>query len=471
MPEISPDTSSYLHPAMCPCCAEGTRFLADNSSGKQSANEKQKHSLNKDINEADEKASIIARQSLLNEWLSKPGSDKGEALSRNELEERYDVKIEEIDGNYAYSYQADGKTHLLLQSEASEKGLILARQQLDSLAREKMQGMEEKYRVSFARTGEEGSRSYRLAEDCTSIPGEMIYARTPSLRQLHATELALQQSQPSQLNKDGKDGIKIYFLDGRPAPQVYGGKWPLGFHIGATENRKSQLVITLDGGKLPATDKDAEPNGRNLKWVVSHELTHNSQDNMWEDRMIPQKAFEQLGWSADSFVKDGKVIHQWQFALHGKNGEFFSHLRQDCKSPSVWFLSKEDTTPLNSAGKEVKSLGESPHFSNEEVMERAKVRPITYYFMNPREMISEGLTGFRYNRETREQLLKDSPQLYQYVKQYDETELARYYGADSSGKSGWLRMPSGSIAPRNNATEEEIQQFEKSNSLHQRRMD
>lgn len=461
MPDLPTERLVSSHPSMCPCCSGAARFLADdtrnNSGSKRDATE---------LNESSsaEKARSLAetaKEHFLQEWL-RPGDKKQGASTRESIEAQYDVKIEEHGQKYKYSYKADGKDYTVLESEPSERGLAKAKEELDRLAKEKAQSIEEKYKVTFATSGEPIMNQQLLNDDCTPRKGEMIYAKTPSLRQLQATELALEKSQPSQLIGDGKEGIKIYFADGRPFAQVYGGRWPLGVQMRGDEEKKSHIIVTIDGAKLPATDKDAEPNGRNLKWVIGHELTHNSQGNMWgKNYVVPQKIMDQLGWTSDNIEKDGKIVLRYIFALQGKNGEYYRHQRDDCKSPSVWFRAKEDFTPLNAAGQEVKTLKEAQTFSNEEIMDRAKVRPNTYYFMNTQEMHSEGLTGFRYSRQTREKLLNESPQLYESAKEYDREELGRFYGLDSSGNPKVVRLPDGNIVPRSDAAERAISAFEK----------
>lgn len=455
MPDLSFENSTR-HQSACPCCSgSDTR----NFVGKDEDDKIQKQAKDSEQNAYNDR-STIARDNLLNEWFTSFEVTDKAAEKRKTFQDRYDVKIDEKDGKYIYSYRADGKTHELLQSEANEKGLTQAAEKLDLLTKEKISTLEKDFKVTFAEKGEPVARSYRLDADCKRIDGEIVYATTPSLRLLHATELALQQSQPSQLTFDGKDGLKISIADGRPVPQIYGGRWPLGYQKPGYDGKKPSVIVTLDGSKLPATEKDTSPDGRNLKWVMSHEFTHNSQNNNWEDGLIPKDVLSKLGWSADHIMKDGKAIHQWQFAVHGKKGEFYGHLRADCKSPSVWFLSKEDTTPIDKNGNEVKSLSEAPHFSNEEMMQRTKVKPNTYYFMNPREMHSEGLTGFKFSKESRAQLLKDSPQLYDTAKEYDQQELNHFYGKDRQGNPKMLRMPDGKIVPRSNMAERAIKYFE-----------
>ncbi len=459
MPDLPVESFAPSHPSMCPCCSGAALFLADGTR----SNSGPKIEESESFTDAEKTATSAqsAKEHFLLEWL-RPTEKKQVSSTRQSVEAQYEIKIEEQDQKYKYSYQADGKKYTVLESEASDKGLAIAKSELDRLAQEKAKSIEQQYKVSFATSGEPVMREQLLNDDCSSTKGAMIYAKTPTLRQLQATELALQQSQPSQMLSDGKEGVKIYFAEGRPFSQVYGGRWPLGVMMSGEEGKKPRVIVTMDGAKLPATDKDAEPNGRNLKWVLGHELTHNSQGNMWGERhIVPQKIMDQLGWSSENIEKDGQILLRYQFALHGKNGEFYRHQRDDCKSPSVWFRAKEDFTPLNAAGQEVKTIKESQTFSNEEIMERAKVRPNTYYFMNAQEMHSEGLTGFRYSKESREKLLSESPKVYESAKEYDQEELDRFYGKDSSGNAKVVRMPDGTIVPRSEVSIRAIDEFEK----------
>lgn len=460
MSERDFEPTNSAHPSMCPCCSGqlSSRFYADSDRAKDPGGDTKESTRKNDIaqNAGDQDA---VRQNLVNDFLA--SNDNAANRSRENFADRNDITVEESNGKYKYSYQADGKRHELIETDASPNGLATAQKQLDSLSKEKIESLESRFKVKFTAAGQPTGEEQRFNDDCSPATGKMLYSKTPSLRQLHAIDLALQNSQPSQLMKNSNEGVNITFVDGRPMAQVYGGRWPLGYHRGAEDGKRAELVITQDGAKLAATDKDAEPNARNLKWTVSHEIIHNSQQNAWGKRFVlPKPVLEQLGWTAQHIEKDGKVLLQWEYALHGKNGEFFSHMRSDCKSPSVWYLAKEDTTPLNADGQVVEKIHQAKTFTNEEVMDRANVRPNTYYFGNALEMHAEGLTGFRYSRDSRLKLLKESPQLYDTVKKYDQEELGRVYGNDSAGKANMVRMPNGEIVTRSNMAERAIRHFE-----------
>lgn len=426
------------HGSACSCCAGDRSYpLADGSAQSSERNDGSE-----------------AAQRLRSEWIEKPSASPA-------FDSKTGLDLASRNGKFVYTYRADGVEHKVAEVEATAAGRQLAEKQIRDLSEQKMADLQKLYKVSFAVEGEPVRRSYTLSAECQTTKGAMVHATTPNLRQLHAIELALKQSQPSQL-ADGTDkGIKFYFADSRIMPQVYGGRWPLGVHIHADKDGQRAMIITPDGAKTAATDKDAKPGERNLKWIVSHELTHNSQDNMWEDAIIPESTVKDLGWSMETIEKDGKVVHQYQFSLHGKYGEFYRNFSKDCASPSAWYRTNENLEPLDKEGGiAAKDLHNAETFTNEEVMERAKTRPMTYYFGNPREMHSEGLTAFRYNTETRRNLLNSSPDLYKNVSKYDHEEIAKFYGVDKHGRSNFLRLPSGEVKRRSPLTELMIKHFE-----------
>lgn len=455
---------SLAHGEGCPCCTGQAALMVDFRSGKVGTGS--------DVKAGQDKLESEAQQNpLFVDWMREKifggkavEYDRAAADPKTQLEKKFEVEVKDENGKFSYSFRADGVSHELFKTEASENGLKEAGDRLKSLANEKMSQLTQEYKVTFAREGEEVTKAKKDDGKCGFVEAEMLYAKTPTLRQLYAIEEGVRQSQPSQLVSNSDQGIKIYFVDGRPYPQVYGGRWPLGIQINKDKDDKRAFYVTSDGAKMPMTDKDVAEGGdktRNLKWIVAHELTHNGQANLWDSRLIPEDIINKLGWTVDNIEKDGKVVLQLHFSIAGKSGDHYTQYKENCNGPSAWYRTTSDGTPLNGQGQKAENVSGLRHYSNDEVGADALVKPNTYYFMNPREMLSEGLTSFRYDQNYRQKLLSQSPRLYQAAKEFDNQELAKFYGADSTGLPKVLRLPSGKIVARNAQSEAEVLNFER----------
>jgi len=142
------------------------------------------------------------------------------------------------------------------------------------------------------------------------------------------------------------------------------------------------------------------------------------------------------------------------------------HGQDTCRESPGWYRTTLDGRPLSTEGKPVNEIANAAQILGKDLAGIASVRPITHYFVNPTEMLSEGLTAYRAGRETRSMLLRESPSLYKTAQQYDQKEIATCYGADSSGRPNYVRTPEGYIVKRERATVSSITQFED----HTRRM-
>lgn len=376
---------------------------------------------------------------------------------------KFGVQVRESNGQYQYFYRANGQDNVVAQSAASDAGLTQGLQSVKDFTADRIAKLEKTYKVSFAKPGEEADNTFERGENCRGVRGEMTYAAQATLPQIFAVEEALKRSRPSQMTADGKEGMKIYFLDRQIMPQpVYGNKFALGIMVDEDKDGRRALMMTPDGGKLPPTAKDmGAGDERNLTWGITHEITHNSQVNYWTDDMrVPKYVSEGLGW--DTLTHEyGEGKHFDMHRLKGKNGELYINTRIDgCHGNPVWISMNKDGRLLNSKGEVVSEQAEAAQYTNEQVMERALVRPATYYFSNPKEMLSEGLTAYRAGRETRAKLFREAPEVYAVAAKYDEQEIAHYYGKNSAGETTHVRTPEGYLVEREPATITSIRQFE-----------
>ncbi len=75
-------------------------------------------------------------------------------------------------------------------------------------------------------------------------------------------------------------------------------------------------------------------------------------------------------------------------------------------------------------------------------------------------MFAEGGMKYRINEKRREELLTDSPRLYDAVKEHDQQEVNSRYGKDKSGAPNYIRSASGVLVKNTAETRAEVQAFE-----------
>lgn len=394
--------------------------------------------------------------SLLFDWLIGGKTQP----SQQDVLKKYGLQSRSVGNEQEFFFTADKTDHVVLREpQAAAVDKISA--DLEKSAKAQMTAIESSYNVKFATPGETIEKQWTQDQTtCKFDRGEMLHSVEPSFPGLFGIEQGLKRSSPSQFTADGKTGTKIYILDKQYMPNIYGNKQVLGVFKPEDKNKQPALYMTPAGMALPPTEKDAEgvPEKRNVAWVTAHEITHNSQNNNWA-KFPPQDVVDALGWNTIKLEHEGKTVFQW-YQLKGQNGELFMHGADDCHSPSTWYLADKEGNRLDAKGNKVEKIKDAEQFTNDEVIARAQVKPITYYFMNPTEMMSEGLTSYRSGPESRAKLAKESPQLYEAAQKYDDAEIAKFYGKDASGKPNHVRMPDGVLVARDQRAIDTIASFE-----------
>ncbi len=332
---------------------------------------------------------------------------------------------------------------------------LLDKQQSEQTVAAKMGSLERDYRIHFAKQGETVERVETDQPDCTVQRRDMVYARLPDLPELKAIEQALMRSWPSQLTADGKDGVKIYFLDRQIVPAATEGRPTRGMFIRADKDGHRALYITPDGAKAtPTANEGTEPRW-SLTWIIMHELTHNGQTNVFGYGEISEEIAHAMGWQqVDPYIPETAFLR-----LRGKNGELYAHARAHCAEPPAWFTTDREGRPVDAAG-QVSSIQDAAHITGKQLMDLASIRPATFYFVNPLEMLAEALTAYRAGRESRNRLRHESPTLYAVVHNYDQQELSIFYGTNADGASNTMRSPDGFVVARNPASESALALFE-----------
>ncbi len=197
----------------------------------------------------------------------------------------YGLKVRQTGDKLEAYFHAGGKDNVVaserLGPHVEDVGTDLARK-----LHEQMTALKQQYKITFAAPKEPVEHQTTVTQDCATSLGAMVYAKQPTFADLFATREALAHSMPSQLSRDGKSGIKVYFLDKRLDTQpFYGNKYILAEYTSDKDNHIA-VYVTPDGEKLPSTAKDiTDPAGRNLAYVLEHEMTHNSQRNNWSTQI------------------------------------------------------------------------------------------------------------------------------------------------------------------------------------------
>lgn len=181
---------------------------------------------------------------------------------------------------------------------------------------------------------------------------------------------------------------------------------------------------TDDKGQVVVMPKHTRANGWTaLEGTLEHELVHHEQYENWG-------ASEWGAKSAPEFTKE----------LNSKMG-----WRYDTSKSRYAISDRDDKEWIRREGEWLPLVGGKPDLKkgiNSDAMRQiAKVRPSTNYFTNPGEMHAEGMSMFRMERQM---LFKESPQLYDVCKTWDQSLIDARYGK-TDGKSNYIRNEKGML--------------------------
>ncbi len=351
------------------------------------------------------------------------------APTSDSLNERYKVKYDE-------ETRADGTTvrHYYVDGEKGEKAKILdttsddpkeIERQLIEWQTNKMKELESKFNVQFSHDGERESAS-----------GKTVDLRAPNIAELVALEGGLQQSQPSTRTSNGRPIMVQFAL---------------------------QPVTTADAWVMPRPDGQDrilfEPVDRmgawGLKRTILHEWGHNAQNLMEKaDPAALEKHYQEIGYR--------KVDGHWY--LEGKDGNLY--IQGPGRVPSgIWTRVNEKGEPLRPDGSPARGFDDprAASFTNEEMREQSKVKPMTSYFPQPNERSADAVWHFRGDKDSRSSLYLNDLVLYNSTKAFDQKTIDTdpRYGTNPDGTSRYIRMPDGAIEPNTEANRKTVDDFEK----------
>ncbi|MBU6453489.1 MAG: hypothetical protein KGS72_17045 [Cyanobacteria bacterium REEB67] len=354
-------------------------------------------------------------------------------------------------GSYRYTMRFDGGVHEMATSAPTNKGLRTAGIELTKMVEQRKLDLASSFGVSIARGGEPIQYSHG-----NDRPDEHFIAREPRLPELAVLDRSLSKSLPGHLMPDGKTAAKFNFIADRDVERAsFGGLFEFQ---GGTPN------IFLHNELLqnkPMTNRDPDWMKRedgtrrnSMETIVTHEIAHNGDHKVRSaDKNFEANVREKLGWVR---YRPGDFYEAGTHLLQGKEGGLYSY----SPARAQWTLTDANGEAIDRSGAPARP-GEEIRYTNDEMRNRALVRPISNYFDRPTEMIMEGVAHYRTGGDTRAALLRTSPVLYEQVKRQDEQEIAMHYGRDAAGRSAMLRMPDGLLSPRSAESEAAVAKYER----------
>lgn len=268
---------------------------------------------------------------------------------------------------------------------------------------DKMAELERLYKVRFTSPESRANNPWHLRIKSQSSIARVpwLERRLPIWDELVGLEAALERSIPSNL---GSQGLTFNFYD---LPRTLHAR--LSDMSGAVWS--GSRIHFQPGSRILDPLNAAEERlwgQRTMQSLATHEIAHNGQYNV---KLFDEKVLEplatRLGWVK---AKTGGP-DAWLFESQGgQQYRFDASTRQ-------WHY----------AGGEPRSSKDPHWFTSDDLRKRAAVRPISDYFDNPVEMITEGMTIFRSGPAQREWLSYKSRPLYSVVKEVDQLEIHRFF--------------------------------------------
>lgn len=335
----------------------------------------------------------------------------------------------------------------ILTSDNSREALATVEKQVEQLTKAKEQQLNTDFKLRFSQDNEEVVGQVAIAPDGTFSHGKMIYARAPYLSELYGIESVMERAVPSQLAKDGKEGVKFYFLKDSLYKDDHGS---IATYINSDKEDKPAIYVSKDGIGATLVKK-----GEQFEWqggidahTVLHEFSHNSQLRLGlaEEKRLIQFS-NRCGFAP--FERPGTSETIW--ALRSKDGKLY---RLD-KEIGGWQHIDDKGNLVKSAENKTEVLDDI------EMAKQAEVRPPTFYFDNPLEMAAEGMAMLKEGASSRKELLIKTPVFYQFIKEQDQIDINLAFGLNTNGKAKLIRRPDGKLTANDEAAQKIILEFEK----------
>lgn len=350
-------------------------------------------------------------------------SEKSESAisleSRERFEQANNIEIRQNRGTF--SYYLRNSTQELFQTKSIEKGLLDAQQKLDSMRDELKRELEAKYKVSFAEPGETIEKQRYTAE--SNQRGKAVHSRQAQYFELTGIAAALEKVGPTALTDDKVRGVKIYF----PEEKLILDLDSMATYQRDKNNRPS---IYLYQNKIEyATEKDLPEHLRRLpaadtsrpetlEGAIVHEYGHHQLDKLgFTEKQAKETLFNAMGWVYS------EKLDEW--LLRGKDqdqdGNYATYRFLSSGLFSTWDRWSVDKGPINAEGAKVPA-GEHQRLTEAQMREVAAVTPFSWYFQNPEETYAEAYRYYKLDPDSKAQLKRVSPKLYEIVDSNSKSE-------------------------------------------------
>jgi hypothetical protein len=395
-------------------------------------------------------------QGAIDTLAAMPGGVQAQAGLHRRFKDSFGVLIRGEKGSYRLMLGAGGENRALFVSEASVAGLKQAEQHLVLLSRKMQNDLTDRFKVEFSKPGETIELPWLKADGPGKGSGD-VKARAPRLDELVGIAAALEHSVPSNLSADGKQGVKFYFYPDRHLNIGALAHFELG-----KRGRPEVYMKTEAWENKPATERDRDVDAvyyehkrDSIEALVAHELGHNGQLKMgWGQPGKEESVAQALGW-----VSLTDAAGKTRYALRAKNGEQYQYFA----AARGWMRVNDKGEPLDWSGRPA-PVSEGTGLPDTHMRSLALVTPVSRYFPNPAEMLVEGLMFLRLNAQRRATLLKESPVLYDLVKNWDQSEINHHHGLGADGQPKMVRLPDGTLASRDARAMSIIAEFERARS-------
>lgn len=403
-------------------------------------------------------AADSARSALALEAIGARGNGVSDGVEREQLELakdsfalKHQVLISQDTAGKQLTYTVrSGESNIdVLTSDNSREGLSRAEKQIEQLTAAKELQLKADYKLRFSKEQEEVVGQVAIAPDGSVTHGKMIYARAPYLSELYSIEGLMERATPSQLTKDGKEGVKFYFLKDSLYQDDHGA---VATYRHSDKEDKPAIYVAPAG--IGAT---LVKTGENFAWqggvdghMVLHEFSHNSQFRLGIDEEKRLIQFSQR-CGFDAFLKPGTDETIW--ALRSKDGKLYRH----DNDLGGWQQIDKSGNPVKTKDS---SNDKGEVLDDIEMAAKAEVRPPTFYFDNPVEMAAEGMAMLKESASSRKELLVKTPIFYQFMKEKDQEDIDLAYGLDKTGKAKIIRRPDGKLTTNDEVARKLILDFE-----------
>lgn len=367
---------------------------------------------------------------------------------------KHQIEVKAQEGFTSFHIRSAGKDTEVFR-QAGNLDLVAAERKVKELLNAKEAQLKADYGLRFSEQDEPVIGKVSFDEKGGVKHGAMVHARSPYLNELYEIETVMERAAPSNLLPGSKtDGVKFYFLNDSLYESDPGGT--IATYV-MKDKQETPAVYISPGGigaRLEIKDGKMAWHGSIDDQVVLHELGHNTALRLLGDS---EEKLIQLSNRCGFDPFDHPVTGETIWAIKGKNGELFRLVDRDSMD---WARIDRSGNLLDGKGNSVTEMKLAENLSTEQMRERALVKPPTFYFDNPLEAVAEGLSLLRRGAATREAFMKDSPQMYDYIKELDQADIDSTYGTASGGGSKMVRLPSGRLAVNDSSSQRAIAEFE-----------